>query len=172
LPVVVTPLDGYGNVAIITDPSRLSLIVSPISRAKLVNDGAFTGPSPDGTFVAHWRGVAPGAVQVSVMLDSAHIVDVDGATSPKEISMLINPLYMNINPLLSTVAGPALLGGTAGKQSRFTVSLVTDSGAGYPTSADYRWDGSSPCVAGKGVSQSPRSASAIGPITRTVYAYT
>ena len=143
LPVIVTPLDAEGNTAIITDPSRLTLNVSPDSRAKIVNDGLFVGPADDGTFSALWRGVAPGAVTVSIMMDGNHLPG-----SPKEISMLINPLYMNINPLLSVAEGPALRGATAGAESEFTIRMLTDSGAGYPTSADYRWDGSSPCVAG------------------------
>jgi hypothetical protein len=143
LPVIVTPRDDNGNVALVDDPSRFALSVSPESRAKLVDEGAFVGPAADGTYTALWRGVAPGSVDVSITFDGAHVLG-----SPKQISILINPLYMNINPLLSRAEGPALRGATAGAPSVFTVSLVTDSGAGYPTSADYRWDGSSPCVAG------------------------
>ena len=143
LPVIVTPLDENDNVAVVSDPSRFTLSVSPESRAKLVDEGAFVGPADDGTFTAHWRGVAPGSVDVEIKLDGEHLPG-----SPKQISMLINPLYMNINPLLSVAEGPALLGATAGAPSVFTVRLVTDSGAGYPTSADFRWDGSSTCVAG------------------------
>ena len=143
LPVIVTPRDDNGNVALVDNPSRFALSVSPESRAKLVNEGAFVGPAADGTYTALWRGVAPGSVDVSITFDGAHVLG-----SPKQISILINPLYMNINPLLSRAEGPALRGATAGAPSVFTVSLVTDSGAGYPTSADYRWDGSSPCVAG------------------------
>jgi len=148
LPVIVTPLDDDGNVAIVDDPSRLVLRVSPDSRAKFIDQGVFAGgvfvgPAEDGTFTAKWRGVAPGSVDVEILFDGVHLPG-----SPKQISMLINPLYMNINPLLSQAEGPALLGATAGAPSVFTVRLVTDSGAGYPTSADYRWDGSSPCVAG------------------------
>jgi hypothetical protein len=143
LPVIVTPRDDNGNVALVDDPSRFALSVSPESRAKLVDEGAFVGPAADGTYTALWRGVAPGSVDVSITFDGEHVLG-----SPKQISILINPLYMNINPLLSRAEGPALRGATAGAPSVFTVSLVTDSGAGYPTSADYRWDGSSPCVAG------------------------
>ena len=148
LPVIVTPLDDDGNVAIVDDPSRLMLRVSPDSRAKFVDEGVFAGgvfvgPAEDGTFTAKWRGVAPGSVDVEIFFDGVHLHG-----SHKQISMLINPLYMNINPLLSQAEGPALLGATAGAPSGFTVRLVTDSGAGYPTSADHRWDGSSPCVAG------------------------
>ena len=76
---------------------------------------------------------------MSITFDDAHVLG-----SPKQISILINPLYMNINPLLSRAEGPALRGATAGAPSVFTVSLVTDSGAGYPTSADYRWTGLRP----------------------------
>ena len=104
------------------DPSRFALSVSPESRAKLVNEGAFVGPAADGTDTALWRGVAPGSVDVSITFDGAHVLG-----SPKQISILINPLYMNINPLLSRAAGPALRGATAGAPSVFTVSLVTDS---------------------------------------------
>ena len=105
----MTPRDDNGNVALVDDPSRFALVVSPESRAKLVDEGAFVGPAADGTYTALWRGVAPGSVDVEIKLDGEHLPG-----SPKQISMLINPLYMNINPLLAVAEGPALLGATAG----------------------------------------------------------
>ena len=145
LPVRITPRDARGNPAALrslADVSRFEVAVSPRTRAEVVSPPRFDPETGD--VVAEWYGVAPGDVEVSVTLDGEHVAD-----SPRTVTILINPLYMNINPLLSVAAGPALTGAYAGQDSRFTVQLVTDSGAGYPTSADYRWDGTSPCRLGE-----------------------
>jgi len=142
LPVIITPRDSRGNHAALRpgDASRYSLSVSPTHRAEVT-----TQPAPDGVgnLVASWTGKSPGDVTVSVKLDG---VDVPG--SPKTVNILVNPLYMNINPLLSRASGPALTGSYAGQKTGYTIELVTDSGAGFPASADYEWNGVDPCVVG------------------------
>ena len=42
----------------------------------------------------------------------------------------------------------ALTGSYAGQKTGYTIELVTDSGAGFPASADYEWNGVDPCVVG------------------------
>ena len=142
LPVIITPRDSRGNHAALRpgDASRYRLSVSPEHRAEVT-----TQPAPDGVgnLVASWTGKSPGDVTVSIKLDG---VDVPG--SPKTVNILVNPLYMNINPLLSRASGPALTGSYAGQKTGYTIELVTDSGAGFPASADYEWNGVDPCVVG------------------------
>ena len=142
LPVIITPRDSRGNPAALEpgDAARYAISVSPAHRAEVT-----TQPATDGmnNLVASWTGKLPGDVAVSVKLDG---VDIPG--SPKTVNILANPLYMNINPLLSRAVGPALTGSYAGQKTRYLVELVTDSGAGFPASADYEWSGADPCVVG------------------------